>query len=143
MVQYTREQAAAMEERSSMYYRELILHHMTKEWQIFIKTSTDSDWTEDTWTYYHQALQAAAIKALEWLESNGNGAARLRHEVHISATPMERFLILSTTDTSQPWLARILAAQRGLTEGDMLNPGLREIGSQFAFRGYTTSQGTS
>ena len=132
MSRYTPEQAAAMEERYMMWQRQFIHRFLDQNWKNFLHSATAAQWTDEVYANYHTALQNAAQSAMAYLEQNGEDElGSLAHQVQCSLTSMRRFLTLTSAATAHPWLARMAMTDRGLDEGDMLNPQLRDIGSQF------------
>jgi hypothetical protein len=110
-----------------VFCRSLINYYLPEEWK-----SDNIDtmlWTDTDWDEFDRQLQEAAQIALSSLAGAEQLGLFTQHEKQSVATAMERYLILSSADTSQPWLARMMMERRGIAEGDMLNPEFRGIGS--------------
>jgi len=132
-IQYHREELiAALTERNMLFWRTLINKFLPQPWQVLGDSSTaPTNWRDEDWDAFDRMVRWAAEEALRYIESNGNVGDLTAHEVQSNADPMRRYLTLTTAETPQPFLARILMQTKGLSEGDMLQPELRYIGTQF------------
>lgn len=121
-------EVVANRERIEMFCRNLIEYYLPEQWKL--DNINTREWDDSYWDAFNYQLEIAAQIALASLAEGGAEHLGLyaQYQRQSVANVMERYLTLSSSDTSQPLLAKMMMESRGIVEGDMLNPEFRLIG---------------